>query len=278
MFEKYTVSDPNAAIKNLCLTTFSYTRLDDEPSFLHSHNTTEIIVPLTDHGQLVLLNKAVSFRKRTIYIINPHIMHTEISESTQADVRYFAVKMNISILNNHQRDSLIAIECEDFFDELISLLTAAKKNFENGKSDLASLELHCFALLICDKLDRAAYSFQSSEKEEHRSSIINEVRLYIINHCGSDIKISDLCARFNISHNALLVRFHQELKMSPKEYLTYQRLNSAAELLKNTDLSVTQISMLCGFDSPAYFAFCFKKRFGVAPRVYKSSTQSTYSS
>jgi len=48
-------------------------------------------------------------------------------------------------------------------------------------------------------------------------------------------------------------------------------LKQAAHILKNEDISVSEISYLVGFSSPSYFASCFHKQFGFTPTEYKNN-------
>ncbi|MDQ0061829.1 helix-turn-helix transcriptional regulator [Paenibacillus harenae] len=56
---------------------------------------------------------------------------------------------------------------------------------------------------------------------------------------------------------------------SPMEYLLLYRLEQAKQLLLETDLSINQIAEEVGFQQPAYFAACFRKREGRTPREHR---------
>jgi len=56
------------------------------------------------------------------------------------------------------------------------------------------------------------------------------------------------------------------------EYINDIKLNTAANLLKHTNLSVIDISAECGFASINYFHKCFKKKFGVTPKKLRQAS------
>lgn len=56
------------------------------------------------------------------------------------------------------------------------------------------------------------------------------------------------------------------------EYINDIKLNTAANLLKQSNLSVIDISAECGFSSINYFHKCFKKKFGMTPKELRSSS------
>lgn len=55
------------------------------------------------------------------------------------------------------------------------------------------------------------------------------------------------------------------------EYINDIKLNTAANLLKQTNLSVIDISAECGFASINYFHKCFKKKFGTTPKQMRQA-------
>ena len=53
--------------------------------------------------------------------------------------------------------------------------------------------------------------------------------------------------------------------LTPSLYIRSVRLEKAMELLKTTDLNVSEIAYDVGFNTPAYFSRAFSERYGVAP-------------
>ena len=58
--------------------------------------------------------------------------------------------------------------------------------------------------------------------------------------------------------------------MSPMKYLNYLRMREACHFLDFTDLKISQISPLVGFDDALYFSRQFSKQMGMSPSQYKS--------
>lgn len=57
--------------------------------------------------------------------------------------------------------------------------------------------------------------------------------------------------------------------MSIKEFILDIRLKRAAQLLRESDLTVAEISDRTGFANPKYFSVCFKRRFDLTPTEFK---------
>ncbi len=63
--------------------------------------------------------------------------------------------------------------------------------------------------------------------------------------------------------------FKTNLGITPSEYLNDIRLNYAANLLKNTNLSILNISMESGFENLSWFYKKFNEKFGVTPKQFR---------
>ncbi|MBS1518459.1 MAG: helix-turn-helix transcriptional regulator [Bacteroidetes bacterium] len=78
-----------------------------------------------------------------------------------------------------------------------------------------------------------------------------------------------------ISKHACLSRFHflrifkSVYKQTPHQYLTKKRIERAVDLLRVTDMSVTDICFEIGFESVSSFSWLFKNKFGLSPDVFR---------
>ena len=57
--------------------------------------------------------------------------------------------------------------------------------------------------------------------------------------------------------------------MSIKEFIMDVRLKRSAQLLKESDLTISEIAIQTGFNNPKYFSICFKKHFELTPTEFK---------
>ena len=95
-------------------------------------------------------------------------------------------------------------------------------------------------------------------------------RDFLDEHLSDDVDLRTLAREVALSPFHLARSFRQQVGESPHRYLVRRRLDRAAELLVATPLTVTQVCHRVGFGSPAHFSQAFRRRFGVAPSLYRT--------
>lgn len=73
-----------------------------------------------------------------------------------------------------------------------------------------------------------------------------------------------------ISRRQLERLFQKHLHCVPTRYYMELRLNRARQLLLQTDKSIVDVSLACGFVSAPHFSKCYRDLFGITPREERS--------
>ncbi len=104
---------------------------------------------------------------------------------------------------------------------------------------------------------------------------VHLARVLLDRRYNAPITIEDLSREVALSPYYLIRSFRRAYKQTPHQYLVARRIAKAKELLRNSDLSITEICMAVGFESLGSFSTLFRKMAGVSPRAYRSSSQPT---
>jgi AraC family transcriptional regulator len=72
-----------------------------------------------------------------------------------------------------------------------------------------------------------------------------------------------------LSPNHFLRTFREVFRQTPHQFLRARRLEEAKRLLAQPDLSVTEVCLAVGFESPGSFSTLFRERFGISPAGYR---------
>ena len=92
---------------------------------------------------------------------------------------------------------------------------------------------------------------------------------FIRDHFAEDISPADIAASAGVCERECFRCFRQELGTTPLATLTDFRLRRAAELLRETDRSVSDIAAVCGFATSSYFGKVFRRRMNLSPLAYR---------
>ncbi len=65
--------------------------------------------------------------------------------------------------------------------------------------------------------------------------------------------------------------FKRSFGISPLQFILKMRIQAAADLLRTSQLNVTEISLECGFNNPNYFTRQFRHLLGVTPIAYRKA-------
>ena len=84
----------------------------------------------------------------------------------------------------------------------------------------------------------------------------------------SNEELAQLC---DLSKFYFIKLFKQVTGCTPQQYYTRQTVETARELLENTNDSVAQIAALCGTEDVFYFSRLFKKHTGLSPADYRKN-------
>lgn len=103
---------------------------------------------------------------------------------------------------------------------------------------------------------------------------VNHAIEFIEHNYHKAIKVQDLANYIGISRSHLTNCFKKALNTSPQNYLLSYRLNQACLLLKNSLLTIGEISTQVGYDDALAFSKLFKQYYGICPTLYRSTNQS----
>jgi len=85
---------------------------------------------------------------------------------------------------------------------------------------------------------------------------------------------SDMAEDVGMSTRQLERLFRRYLNRSPKRYYMELRLQKARNLLMQTDMSVINVALACGFTSPSHFSKCYRAQFGRTPYRERGAPES----
>ena len=85
--------------------------------------------------------------------------------------------------------------------------------------------------------------------------------------------VTSLARRVGLSRPVFARRFREATGRSPMKYLAEQRMQRAAELLRDSRFSLAQIGVAVGYDSEFAFNRAFKRWHQIAPGAFRRASR-----
>lgn len=98
---------------------------------------------------------------------------------------------------------------------------------------------------------------------------INELSQFIKNFPETDLGVSGLCSKFGLNPKEAQKGFKLMHEKTLNEYIRFVRLTKSEELIKTTDLNISEIVYTLGLTNRSYFARIFKEMYHCSPSTYK---------
>lgn len=123
--------------------------------------------------------------------------------------------------------------------------------------------------------DQLIYSSIRTDQDTQRLSVpsrigvrhpkLSEVIQMMERNIEDPISPSTLALDVGMSTRQLERLFRRYLNRSPKRYYMELRLQKARNLLMQTDMSVINVALACGFASPSHFSKCYRAHYNTTP-------------
>lgn len=253
----------------------------------HIHHTLEISFVKAGKGIYYVSNRSYDLRAGDVMIISNteyHHIAVENNDYLINAVIHFEPEFVWNTLNNDMDYKFLRMfyEKSDKFsnrldrenpvtNEIYSLLLGIEREFLE-KNLAYELMIKTKLLNIFANIVRY-YDYTSNIKPNiilHKDmNDMNKVLNFIDANLSNDIKLDDLADIACMSPNYFSAMFKKFNGLSPFEYISSKRVQLAIEYIKTTPKNITDIAMMCGFNTSANFNKTFKKATGNSPSYYR---------
>ncbi len=223
-------------------------------------------------GELRSEGKRFSLRAKDLYLLFPGVVHAYATDPRDL-MEMFWIGFNgadVPQLVETARFSPGAPvfsaagfpEIEAIMDEMIA---SGQDTRPSGFYSLCGSLYRLFGKLMALRTPNAP----RGDRERAHSRIVNDAHNFLNIHYAQPVAIADVAAHIGVSRATLAALFRKELGVTPSDYLAYVRLKQAANLLKNTTLSIAEVAHSVGYVDALYFSKVFAKRYGMPPSRYR---------
>ena len=256
---------------------------------IHDHNFTEVVLILSGEGLYELENSRCRIKAGDLLIVPPGLAHGYDQTKTLelVNLTYDEQKLYFPLLDAYELPLFELFfpsgsrrpEAELFASPLL-VLPEKEICFVSEKLSLLQTYLRSPGKGNCFKAQGIFMEIIAFLAEKKNSRIISPRNLSGLGTVLSLMRtqfdhpfsLDELAAASYRSKRTFLRHFKQATGgVPPMEYLQNIRLQHGAKLLYSTDLSISEIAIICGFCDSSHFSKCFTRRHRQSPRSYRKS-------
>lgn len=231
----------------------------------HFHKSFELVYVI-DGSLLCYSNGEEYFLKSGDFgICLPYDIH---SYEPQGDTHYWVCVFSEDYVHDFykmikNKTGSFAFNCSQSVTEFVN------KNLINNKNP-SRLLIKSALYSVCDEYLKCNNLADKNKKNTENIAVITE---YVEKNHTKDIKLSDIGKLLGYDYHYVSRYFHTVFKMSFSEFLTLYRLETAVELMEQSDKKLVDVAMESGFQSVRSFNDCFKSHFKITPSEYRKNRQ-----
>lgn len=119
--------------------------------------------------------------------------------------------------------------------------------------------------LLCEHTD----SISASTGNAADLDTVKNMILFVQEHYQEKVMLADIARAGSCCKSRCSTLFKTFLRESPMVYLNRYRLKSGCDLLRETNRTITEIALTCGFGGASYFCEAFRRHYKITPREYR---------
>ena len=247
---------------------------------MHYHDFYEIYIQDLGTHEHIVNSSFFKLSPHDVMLLKPHILHQSISLDLHTrTVIYFTDKFLHAFFSEQAVKELM----RPFQYEVLSLspehyYRAAALVNELSHADFYHLApstyLNVAELLVIFAKSIEEHPGLCSKKQnpdplQHSPAIQSPLITYVHENFLTLTNLEEIADTFFITPSHMCRTFKKLTGFTIFQYINMLKIQKACELLHNTQKSITDIAMECGFNSAMYFGRTFKATLGLTPTEYR---------
>lgn len=258
---------------------------DNQMDFpLHFHEDYELCLTLNVRGKRILGNLVEDFTEKDLVITTPNVLHCYKRDDAFLNTRCEVVVVQFpkelpswGIFDTDQLRDIRNLLCQPapglrFSEETAEavrerlLHLPSVEGFEGVQLFFDILhELAC-----ADRTQVELIGVQSSDSTFPHSRRINLIVQFVEKNYNRKISLEDIGELVGMSASSVSRFFKKRTRHNFWDYLNGFRIDRAAQMMIETEHTISEISYACGFNNISNFNRVFRERIGTTPSDYRN--------
>ena len=262
-------------IKDSC---YKINHVNANGSSPHSHNTTSEIIQCFEQSGNILINGTLYQMKRNgLYFIHGidthfvapddlnHYSHSILHIDTPEMHKLFK---NLQMGNEYET---VFIKNGGLFCELsdsdVIKVDSIFLRIDNIIKDNKPIKYARLSTALVELLEIGLNCAQQTPTPNDK---LNDIFSLINDNIYTKLSLDEICEKTHVSKYHLCRVFKENMGVTITEYIKRKRISLACQLLRDTNLKITQIAEKCGFSDSSFFTKIFAKEQGIIPTQYRA--------
>lgn len=250
----------------------------------HSHSYCELYYLMNGSCNMFIHDNTYRMNPGTILFIPDNVLHkTTYIENT------FHERLDIEFTHDYVSDIINELGFNQFKDtyymhffsvpneqrfniqNIYQILIKEKQSHASLSECLIKCNLQNLLVLLARYCDNALAS--------HAASLVNNVEVidtaiqkamnYIMMNYNRNLTLDEVAGVLHLNPSYFSTKFKSVNGFGFKEFLNTIRINHSEQLLLETDMSITEIALQCGFDNSNYFGDAFRHLNNISPTQFR---------
>lgn len=236
-------------------------------STLHTHACAELFFITRGHGVFQVRQERFPVAINDLVVVNTSVPHTETSQNG-SPMEYVVLGVEgLETLTDINGYALLHLQGEQ--EAVVTCLRQMVREARERQPGCAAVCQKLLEIILLRLLRREDFALGNAPEGPRASRECDLVRRYIDNHFKENLTLDQLAGMVHVSKYYLSHAFQKEFQTSPISYLIDRRIRESRFLLRETDLSLSQIAQILGFSSLSYFSQSFRRAEGRSPMEYR---------
>ena len=247
---------------------------------LHQHSFYELHIPISGKAEYWVAGEDVCFAPQKAVLLPPNQAHRLAFSENYVSLTLGFVFTRPASLCSHAVIDKEYREIECSLDVLHCISYILRVLLDRSGEDrylfntLFSVIIHDIFMRVPEFRSRFKRDGTVFDAERVSDDARTRIALqYIADNIAFPISAGDVANHLSLSSRQLNRILKSSTDLSVNRLINEMRIKEAKRRIEQTDLSLSEIALLCGFNSPTHFNLTFKKLTGITPTLYRQRTR-----
>ena len=246
------------------------------PRILHSHSShVEISVIYRGESEYLINEQRQTIKAGDILIYNSNVAHDELSSQELQVGSYFFAIGNLSITGLRPNalipDDIVPVfRAGADFDRITALCERMLADIDR-EDEWSTIITGFSTMALLEIIWRVIHKSAPVTEPDSEFFLGQRIKNYVDQHYKEDVSLRSVSDALHLSESYVSHTFKDMMGYSPMQYVTRRRIGEAQTLLIATDLTISEIAGIVGYDSQSHFNQRFSQYVSISPGQFRKN-------